>query len=58
MEIYFFNVEVIFGGISVNLSAFQSVGNLRGGKHSKLRSPLFPLALPLSGPQLLYVVEM
>ena len=24
-------------------------GNLRGGKHSKLRSPLFPLALPLSG---------
>ena len=24
-------------------------GNLRGGKHSKLRSPFFPLALPLSG---------
>ena len=24
-------------------------GNLRGGKRSKLRSPFFPLALPLSG---------
>ena len=24
-------------------------GQVRGGKHSKLRSPLFPLELPLSG---------
>ena len=55
----FFNVEVIFGGISVNLSAFQSGGNLRGRKHSELRSPLFPLALPLSGHAILsYAVEM
>lgn len=35
--------------IRYDIFAFQSGGNLRGGKHSELRSPLFPLALPLSG---------
>ena len=35
--------------MTYSIFAFQSGGNLRGGKHSELRSPFFPLALPLSG---------
>ena len=42
-----------------SIFAFQSGGNLRGGKHSELRSPFFPLALPLSGHAILsYAVGM
>ena len=45
--------------IRYDIFAFQSGGNLRGGKHSELRSPLFPLALPLSGHAILsYAVGM
>ena len=42
-------MENCFYRIEYSIFAFQSGGNLRGGKHSELRSPLFPLALPLSG---------
>ena len=45
--------------IRYDIFAFQSGGNLRGGKHSELRGPLFPLALPLSGHAILsYAVGM
>ena len=40
-------LDIVFFRYSI--FAFQSGGNLRGGKHSELRSPFFPLALPLSG---------